>query len=488
MHNETFKHNMAVIASLLPKKLWEHFVTLCMTPRPSEGEAAMANIVVALAHEHNLQVVTRDKYHNVLVRIPATPGYEHIPSLCLQSHLDMVCVKDENVTEMFPVKLNLSDGKLSATGTTLGADNGIGVAAMMTIMSDSTIPHGPLDLLFTTVEETGMTGAEHFDYSLLKSKRILNLDSEEEGIIYVGCAGGGSVVGSLNVESHTPNRNYKTYSIEISGLQGGHSGVDIHLNRGNAIKILVNTLADMADIDYSIVSFDGGTAMNAIPASAKAVVVIYYNDLPKFKNLIPLLSEKIAKLFHAGKLEVSFKEIANDTNTKVWSGEAQQRLLWLLKKLPDGVLSFEPKNDMMVQSSNNVGVVKTDGSYVQVTSMFRSSQREDLQKLGNDINLVFITAEIPATKKSDHLPWEPQFDTKLLGMLMRKYRQMFNVKPEVKTIHAGLEAAMFYKHMNNVEIVSFGPTMCEVHTTKEWVDTGSVTRFYDYLLALLTEK
>lgn len=459
-----------------------------MIARKSKNEAAVADMLIALATELRLEVI-RDNLHNVLVRIPASSGYEHLPLLCLQSHTDMVCVKEDSVAEMFPIQLILNDNILTATDTTLGADNGIGVAAMMTIMADKTIPHGPLELLYTTIEEEGLVGAENFDYSLLQSKRILNLDSEEEGIIYVGCAGGGRVVGSINLELVKPVLNYKTYSIELSGLAGGHSGVDIHLGRVNAIKVLAKIFSDLkGSVDFSFISFTGGTAMNAIPSTAKAVILIRTNDVPKFNSLIPLLTEQAGNLCRNESLKFSIELVTGEPTQKYWNSDQQSDFLKLLTNLPDGVMSMEPEDKTMVQTSNNVGLVEMEDGCVKITSMFRSSLSSKITELGKEINTLFKTAHAETEVVAEYAPWEPQFNTKLLALLKRKYKEQFGGEPEVKTIHAGLECASFYKRMPGVEIVSFGPTMGDVHTTREWVDTDSVYRFYNLLLSLLIEE
>jgi dipeptidase D len=469
-----------VINSLSPSLLWGHFKTLCGIPRGSKEETGIADHIFSLAIEKDYPVV-RDKYHNLLVTVPATAGMEHVPFLCIQSHMDMVLV-NESGGPQFPIRLQLEDKKLRATNTTLGADNGIGVSAMMAIMTDKTLQHGPLELLFTTQEEIGLVGAEHFDYSRVQSKRFLNLDSEEEGILYVGCAGAGRIEAKFPKEAVAATSGYIGFQMEFSDFLGGHSGLAIHEDRGNAILKLVSLLmlcASKAKIE--VASIKGGNAMNAIPTSATAVVMVPEQVIPELHKKI---SEFIAQTFRVYKKEkpkFSMKRIPVSGSEKVLSGQTLINLFTALTVLPVGVITREDDFPLMPKTSNNLGIIRTTEEFVEVTTMYRSSSQKELDDTEKTILDLFIKTEASVSVDSKYSPWEPQFDTALLALVKEKAEKVLGKEVAPQTIHAGLECACFYKHLPGVEIVSFGPTMGDVHTAKEWVDTASVERFWEIL-------
>lgn len=478
--------NADLVKNLNPQKLLAHFLTLCATPRGSENEGAIADIIHGLAVEHDFEAIC-DSLSNILVRVPATPGLEGVPSICLQSHLDMVLAKNPEVENIYPIQLIFENGLLRANGTTLGADNGIGVAAMMTLITEADIPHGPLELLFTTIEETGLVGAEGFDYSQLVSKKIMNLDSEEEGIFFVGCAGGARTEGIFNPMLTDPYANsYSKYLIELFGFTGGHSGIEIHMNRANPIKILADMLSRLDGIDVYLMDFSGGTAMNAIPQSAQATALVptlFAEHLPK------LISDFFARVRdtypnEAPGLRTTLQVVTGEE--KVWEDETQRTFLKLMETLPQGVLSMEPKDASMVRTSNNIGMVRmTNDGRVKITSMYRSSLESEIDDMMKKVEGAFLFAAAEVKTMNRYSPWEPQFDTELLMHATNTYGQMFQTVPKLMTIHAGLECAAFYKRIPNVEIISFGPTMGDVHTPKEWVDVASVERFWSFLCALI---
>ncbi len=313
MKFNTIQNNSVIVVGFKPKELWKHFVTLCNTPRDSGKEEEVAQLIFDLAKKENLTVI-KDEWNNVLVFVPTSKGFENLSSICLQGHIDMVCEKDKDIESVFPIELTINEnGILTANGTTLGADDGMGAAAMMAIMTDKNINHGPLELLFTSGEEIGFTGAEKFDYTSLKSKKIINLDSEEEGILCTGCAGGAVSTGLLKLE-YTDLMPGNRYHIELSEFTGGHSGVEINFGRANAIVELAHKLYELQKLGIRIVNFSGGTKMNAIPRSASATIIVpidsdeeflgsifenlgsYKNDNPKF-SIQKLESVSEGKIF-----------------------------------------------------------------------------------------------------------------------------------------------------------------------------------------------
>jgi dipeptidase D len=488
MKKNISKNNQSLVSGKRPKELWENFLVLCNTPRQSKNEAMVAKFIIELAAKHQ-RMVSHDELSNVVVYIPATPGYENHPSICLQSHIDMVW--DEKWA--FPIELMLNENKmLSANGTTLGADNGIGAAAMMALIADDQdFNHGPLELFFTTQEEIGLIGAERFNYDLLTSKWVLNLDTEEEGVVCVGCAGGARSEGTMEIDMLNDDiKNIgNKYHFKVSGFMGGHSGVDIHLGRANAIKVLAEILSDIQkDIPFNLISFSGGSAMNAIPSEAEAVVIIPDYEEEKFFRLAALIEAKFPGKYPDEKAQLSINEVDFTGNEEIFSTFHQERFLELLNDLPDGVISMEPKDPKTTQTSNNIGLVRMDGNKVVITSMYRSSLQSGIDSMEKIIRELFDLASATIKVGSRYSPWEPQFDTALLRKFCLEYGRSNLQMPSVETIHAGLEGAVLYNHIPGVQIISFGPTMGDVHTPREWVDMDSVTRFWDLLLNVITAE
>lgn len=486
MKKQILQQNQSVISGLMPKKLWGNFLILSNTPRGSKNEAGVANEIMGLARKHN-RVFAHDEVNNVLVYIPATPGYENYPSICLQSHIDMVW--DEKWT--FPIKLMFNEnGTLTAEGTTLGADNGIGAAAMMALIADDHgFNHGPLELFFTTQEEIGLVGAEKFNYDLITSKWVLNLDTEEEGVLCVGCAGGARTEGTLDVNMLDVDKTDSKYHFKVSGFLGGHSGVDIHLGRANAIKVLAAMLSNIQKtVPFSLINFSGGSAMNAIPCEAEATIAVPDYEKENFLKLLAEVTASFSGKYPNESAKVIVQKMELTGNEKVFCAIHQERFLDLITGLPDGVISMEPKDPKMTQTSNNIGLVKMDGNKVVITSMYRSSLQSEIDKMEKTIENLFGLAYATVKVGSKYSPWEPQFDTDLLRKVRSEYVRLYKKEPSVETIHAGLEGAVLYNHIPGAQIVSFGPTMGDVHTDREWVDVNSVARFWDLLLALITAE
>lgn len=475
-----------VINSLSPSILWGHFRTLCEIPRGSKEEAGIADYIFSIAIEKDYPVV-RDKYHNILVTVPATAGMEAHPFLCIQSHMDMVLVNESGGSQ-FPIKLQLEDKKLRATNTTLGADNGIGVAAMMTIMTDEHLQHGPLELLFTVQEEIGLIGAGLFDYKHVQSKRFLNLDSEEEGILFVGCAGAGRIEAKFPKETIPVTPGYIGFQMEFSDFLGGHSGLTIHENRGNAVLKLLSLimLCVSSRSKIEIVSINGGNAMNAIPTSATAVVMVPEQEIPELRKKISDSVARTLRVYKKEKPKFSMKRIPVSGSEKVLSAQALTNLFIALAILPVGVITREDDSPLMPKTSNNLGVIRTTEEFVEVTTMYRSSSQKELDDTEKTILDIFSkTTGASVSVDSKYSPWEPQFNTALLALVKENAEKVLGKEVATQTIHAGLECACFYKHLPGVEIVSFGPTMGDVHSAKEWVDTASVERFWKILTLII---
>ena len=489
MRHQAYLTNLALLKSFSPQHLWKHFAMLTTIPRNSGEEGQIADFIVGIAKHHNCEVVTRDKYNNVLIRVPATEGWEHQKIRCLQSHIDMVCMCDGDIKDMFPLKLRFNnDGNLCATDTTLGADNGIGVAAMLALITDKNAIHGPLELLFTAIEETGLHGAENFDYSLLKSREVFNLDSEHWGDVIVGCAGGGVVRGEFKpvYENHPQITN--RYKITVSGLLGGHSGLAIGEGRANAIKVLTKFIFHLGK-KVRLLSINGGEKMNAIPEIASAGIVMNDDYVDTFLEHFAHVAHQFCQEFpDEKKMKIVYEKIEH-TNDLLMNKESNDSLLDLLWSLPHGVLATEGDSNDSVCTSANLALVNTDkDGDIKITVSVRSSLPEDIVETSNKVSDFLLQFGADAEIEPGFAPWKPQFDTPLLRRVVNDYDQMFGSKPRVATMHAGLECSAAYKKMKDVSIVSFGPSIGDAHKKTEWVNVESVSKFWDFLLAVIIEQ
>ena len=484
--NKQHQQNLAVLKNLHPQALWNHFAMLSAIPRKTHDETAVADYIVKIAKENKCDVL-RDKHNNVLIRVKATEGWENHPLLCLQSHMDMVTVPKNNYPGMFPLKLELTEtGELRAIGTTLGADNGIGLAAMLALVTEKNVQHGKLELLVTTVEEDGLEGAEKFDYSWLQSKTIVNLDSEEWGELFVGCAGGVVIHGSFVPTYINAPKGYTPYTIDVKGLLSGHSGLKIGLGRANAIKLLQLILSETSGYLH-LVDISGGEKMNLIPFAASATVLIWDAKKDEFDRTFQDVLREINQMYPNESPQITYCE--SDINlVQVMDEESLFLLTTLIEKIPNGPLTLEPNSETLVQTSSNIGVVRTtDTGEVQFEIFSRSSVSLEIENVQKEIELFFKMYEGTTTVFMKFLPWEPQFDSNLVKYAVGVYKDTFNQEPKVVTIHAGLECALFFQKIPGVQLISFGPTIHGAHEIGEAVDVESVGEFWNFLCAFLVQ-
>lgn len=477
--------NDAAVEGLNPQMLWSHFIALCNIPRGTYNEREVQRYVMNIAAQYGL-VVKQDKAGNIVVVVPASAGREGMPSVCLQAHLDMVCVKAPTSTHDFKkdaIELVRDGDWLKTKGTTMGGDNGIGAAALLTFMTEG-ISHGPLECLFTASEEDGFIGAKKLVPNFIQSRRIINLDSEEEGIVYVGCAGGGRVKGLFHPRFEQVSGMNK-YRISVAGLAGGHSGAEIDKGRGNAIQILVRFLQWLEPHGMRLMSIAGGQRMNAIPSTAQAFVMIprkyksesyssFVKEIIKEHGITDPRIEIVASLLQIKKKNARVVKLAD-----------QYRLLNAISALPNGVLRVDPANPIFVETSNNVGLVHTGRKVVTVTCMYRSSRNSQMVCVESKIKSVFALAGAKMKFGSRYPAWPPKYTTPLLKCAKESYATKYGVEPSVLSIHAGLECAEFASRWPDAEIISFGPTLQEVHSENERVNIPSVEKFWYYLLSLL---
>jgi dipeptidase D len=480
---------MTFVAELDPRFLWEHFDRILTIPRGSKHEelarAFVLEIAERLAVEHAV-----DDVGNVVIRKPATKGREGAPVIVLQAHLDMVQEKNSDVDFDFardPIR-PVRDGEyLTADGTTLGADNGIGVAAMLALLTDEEISHGPLELLFTIDEETGLTGAGGLADDLLEGRTLINLDSEEEGVLTIGCAGGADSYVRLPVSSGPVGPGAAAAELTVAGLKGGHSGVDIHLGRGNAIRCLVRALrAAQTAGAVRLGGLRGGNAHNAIPREASATLVAA--DASALERAL----EAAAK-----ELEVIDAEIASTdpdfrweretvaAPDEAWDAASTERALALLEALPHGVLAMSHEIEGLVETSTNLAVVQLAEGALEILMSSRSSVASALEAVRRRIRAFGTLAGAEVREKDGYPGWKPDTSSRLLGVMREVYREVTGDEPEVGAVHAGLECGIIGEKYPGMDMISFGPQIEYPHSPDERVKVDSVAPFWAVLLATL---
>jgi dipeptidase D len=475
-----------VLHDLAPRSLWGHFAELASIPRPSGHEERAVAFVLKTAAGIGAKSV-RDARGNVVINVPATPGREKARPVILQSHLDMVCEKNKDVSHDFdrdPIRLRIVGEWVQASGTTLGADNGIGVAAALATATDPSITHGPLELLFTLDEETGLTGARDLDPKVLSGKMLLNLDSEEDGAIFVGCAGGEDSLIDLPVAWTAPAAGGAGRKLEIGGLRGGHSGLNIIENRGNALKLVTRILTAAAEggVGFELASITGGSKHNAIPREAEAVIVLDAASRSKIaeKQLAGFRVE-LAKIDDG--LRLTWSDVP--TPARVLSSADRDRLLRLLMALPHGVLGMSQDIPGLVETSNNVAVVACGDAAIRVVTSSRSSVAPSLANVLGCVRAASSLAGAKVTLKDGYPGWKPDMDSKALAVVREVYRKRWGKEPIVTAIHAGLECGLLGQKIPGLDMVSFGPHIEGAHSPDERVHVPSVERFWGALAETL---
>lgn len=479
------------ISGLEPKNLWKHFEKITSIPHCSGNETQLGEYLLAYAKGRKLEA-ERDSNGNVVIRLPATPGYEDRPVVVLQGHMDMVCEKNSDVQHDFlkdPIQVELDGEWLTAKGTTLGADNGIGMAAALATIDSEDVAHGPLELLFTVDEEVGLTGAGKLESGFVNGKKMINLDSEELGAVYIGCAGGADTTLKLPVELVDAPAGTKGFLLKVAGLRGGHSGIDIHEQRGNAIKILARILWKASRMQpCHVVNIRGGNKRNAIPREAVAELMVLETALDDLSELVGDETERIREELGNREKDLSVKlEPAEGSFSKVISADAQKNVLNILVALPHGVeaMSYDIAN--LVETSNNLATVSTCGDEVVIGLSTRSSIASALRALRERIR---STAELAGAGIEENEPypgWKPDLESKLLAVVVQVHKKIFGVEPKTKAIHAGLECGIIGEKFPGMDMISIGPWIEHPHSPEERINMPSVEKFWKLLTALLAE-
>ncbi|MEN8079005.1 aminoacyl-histidine dipeptidase [Clostridioides difficile] len=481
---------MKILQNLEPKSVFGYFEEISNIPRGSGNEKAISDYLLNFGKNLGLESI-QDEALNIIIKKPGTKGYENAPTVIIQGHIDMVCEKNNGVEHDFekdPLKLRIVDDYIYATDTTLGADNGIAVAYAMALLSSTDIPHPPLEVLLTTDEETGMSGAMAIKKEYINGKILINLDNEEEGYLLVSCAGGIRSKATINVDYQNID-NKKLLKINISGLKGGHSGMDIIKERGNSNKILGRVLKGLSrEVKFNIVNLNGGSKNNAIPREAEALVSVEINNentvIDIVNNWNSIISNELRTQDPGVKIEAS---VVSDENNKEFTDECTKKVIDLLYLYPNGINTKSVEIDGLVESSTNLGVLSTENGVVEFDSAIRSSipsLKEEIVLRSKTI-VELLGGEFSTT--SDYPGWEYNPNSKIREICQKVHKEMYGKEAEIVAIHAGVECGLFNEKLGDLDMISFGPNLYDVHTPDEHMSISSVRNCYEYLKAILKE-
>jgi dipeptidase D len=475
---------MKDIRKLEPDALWHYFYEITQIPRPSKKEKKMVDFVIKFGKDHKLETVV-DKVGNVIIRKPATKGMERRKSIIFQSHLDMVPQKNSDKKHDFekdPIEAIVDGEWVKANGTTLGSDNGIGVAATLAVLASKDISHGPLEALFTIDEETGMTGANGLKKGLLKGDILMNLDSEDEGELYVGCAGGIDVSVTKKYREEKSPRGMSAYRVDIKGLKGGHSGVDIALGRANSNKLMFRFLMQAeSDFGIRLAEAAGGDLRNAIPREAYSVVLVPGVKATQFEKFVKGYEKMYRKEFSETEPTLSFKCKKIKASVRIMSKTEQYKIIRSIFACPNGVQRMSQAMPGLVESSNNLAIVKCGGGKFEAHNLTRSSVDSAKEAIAWKIAAVFHLINAKVTLSGSYPGWKPNMESPILETMSGVYKKMYGKIPEIKAIHAGLECGIIGGVYPDLDMISFGPTIKYPHSPDEKVNIVSVKKFFDFL-------
>jgi dipeptidase D len=480
---------MTQLNSLKPSLVWKYFEEILRIPRPSKKEEKIIAYITDFAEKHNLKY-KKDTAGNIVIRKPASRGYESRKSVCLQSHLDMVCEKNISSNHNFetdPIQTTVEGDWVKAIDTTLGADNGIGIAAQLALLIDGSLNHGPIECLFTTDEETGLNGAKGLESGFFESKVLLNLDSEDEGELFIGCAGGMNTLAIMKYNVRRTPESSTAFRIEITGLQGGHSGTDIHKNRGNSIKILNQFLWESRNHFGARLSvFEGGNLRNAIPREAYAIIVIpdKYNEV--FTDYFHDYTKILKSEYFIDEPNIQFTLAPAALPEKVMKKKVQEKLLNALYACPHGVISWSRVMDNLVETSTNLASIKFEAmNRINIGTSQRSSVNSAKQQIANTVKSTFKLAGAMVEQTEGYPGWNPNPDSEILSITRSSYKSLFKAEPAIKAIHAGLECGLFIEKYPYLDMISFGPTIVDPHSPSERISISTTEKFWLLLLDVL---
>jgi len=479
------------IEHIKTKEVIKWFEEISKIPRCSKKEEKICNWLVDWAKEHNFEVET-DEVMNVLIRVPATKGYENSPIVVFQGHVDMVCEKTPESNHDFtkdPIKLMYEDGWLTADGTSLGADNGIAVAMALAMALDKDLPHAPLELLFTVDEETGLTGANALQPGFIKGKLLINLDSEDEGVFTVGCAGGKDTELTVPMEFESVSSG-NVYMLKASGMKGGHSGIDINIGKANALRILGRAMDALykEGIDFNIADVKGGTAHNAIPRDAHAILYIDDSNVKKVNEILNDKEKELRIEFKNVDPDIALSLVETDEKySKVFTKESTLKTINLMLTVHHGVAAMSTDIDDLVETSNNFAKIKVENDAVHILTSQRSSVVSRLEELTSRIEAIAYIAGGTAESGGGYPPWQPDMDSKLLAQSKELYERMFSKEPVIEVIHAGLECGIIGDRNPGMDMISIGPDLKYPHCPDEKVRVEAIGKVWDFVAELLKE-
>jgi dipeptidase D len=480
---------MSVFTGLKPAAVWTYFEEVCMIPRLSKHEQQIRAYLISFAKLHNLEV-KEDKIGNILITRPSSPGFEGRKTVVLQCHMDMVGEKNADHPHDWnkdPIRPVVNDGWVGAQGTTLGADDGIGIASQLAILADKDLKAGKIECLFTIDEESGMTGAINLEPDFFTGTILLNLDSEDEGILYIGCAGGMDTVGTIKYKAVPADKNNKALAISLTGLRGGHSGDEIHKGFGNSVKIMNRLLWNLANnFRISVSSFDGGNLRNAIPREAFATIVVENSSADSIKGWILDFHQVIHEEFRdiEKDLKISVKECS--VPQFVMDTESQDKLLSSLTCCPHGAIAWSKEMDNLVETSTNLASVKFTGdNTIQIATTQRSSIESSKHDVAAMVETCLKLAGAEVVHSDGYPGWRPSLTSEILRITRNSYQNLFGKDPNIRAIHAGLECGLIFEKYKGIDMISFGPTIRGAHTPEEKIEIKTAQMFWDLLIDVI---
>lgn len=477
------------VKDLKPELIWKCFDEITKIPRPSCHEEQIRDFLLKFASDHDVAVRT-DKVGNVVMSKPATPGHENVPTVILQSHMDMVAEKNNDTEHDFlkdPIATYVDGDWVKAKGTTLGADNGIGMAAAMAVMIDKTLVHGPVEALFTVNEEIGLEGAQNLGKDMITGSMLLNLDSEDDGEIFVGCAGGIDTTATFTYRRSFTPENFKYMRVSVSGLLGGHSGSDINLGRANANKLIARFIWECSQSwDITVCSFEGGNLRNAIPREAYAVFGIHSDHKEALMHHLNKYAAEIRNEYDGIEPSMDFRIEETERPEYCLDSATSIALIRAIYSAPHGVYSMSRDIEGLVETSTNLASVKHAGEdKIVVTTSQRSSVESRKNDMAGQVEAHFQLAGAEVTHSDGYPGWAPNMNSAIMKITADAYEELFGVKPAIKAIHAGLECGLFLSKYPRLDMVSFGPTMTGVHSPDEKLNIPTVEKFWRHLCRVL---
>lgn len=478
------------IKELKPQNVWGYFADICAIPHPSKHEAAIMQYLRDFAKNQGL-TIKEDKTGNIVITKPATAGYESHDAVILQAHVDMVPQKNSDIKfdfEKDPIEAYVDGQWVTARNTTLGADNGIGCAAMLAVLSDKSLKHPKIEALFTVDEETGLTGANGLGMDMLTGKIMLNLDSEDEGELYVGCAGAVNNSATLIYKSEPTPATYRAIELDLRGLKGGHSGMEIILQRGNANKLMVRFVREQrAAAGIRLSSIDGGGLRNAIPREARAVIAVAPEKFDAVMAAAKKFEATIQMELAAVEDAIKFTANSCDTPSQVIAADDERRIIAALTVAPNGIMRMSDAMKGLVETSTNMSRVEVKDGKMTVLFMTRCMVNYGKVELSAMIRSAFELAGATVTEENDYNGWAPNMESKILKTMSETYHSLYGRTPEIKAIHAGLECGIIGAKYTSLDMISCGPTIRFPHSPDEKVNIETVAKFYEFLTHTLSK-